>query len=247
MLAEISYYEWFQETWPKFSDRLENYLPYAWPLLDEFIKGCQETLYMLGITIVFAGFFGIVLGVLMVLVKSKGILACPSIYRILEVIVNLFRSIPFIILLALLVPITRMIVKTSIGPTAATVPIIVGTIPFFARQVEIALLEVKPGVIEAALAMGASPWDIVYRVYLREGLVALLRVSASTVINVLGLTVMAGAVGAGGLGTIAISRGYQRSRMDVILVATFLILVIVFISQLIFNVLIKIFDHSKSE
>ena len=138
---------------------------------------------------------------------------------------------------------TRLIVGKSIGPTAASVPIIIGTIPFFARQVEIALLEVNPGVIEAAEAMGSSPMGIIFRVYLREGLPALLRVSASTIINVIGLTAMAGVVGGGGLGTVAIARGYQRSRMDVILVATVLILLIVFISQLIFNQLIRMSEH----
>ena len=110
-------------------------------------------------------------------------------------------------------------------------------------RVEIALLEVNPGVIEAAEAMGSSPMGIIFRVYLREGLPALLRVSASTIINVIGLTAMAGAVGGGGLGTVAIARGYQRSRMDVILVATVLILLIVFISQLVFNQLIRMSEH----
>ena len=105
------------------------------------------------------------------------------------------------------------------------------------------MLEVSPGVVEAAEAMGSSPFDIIVRVYLREGLTALLRVSASTVINVIGLTAMAGTVGGGGLGTMAIARGYQRSRMDVILVSTVLILIIVFISQLFFNWLIKKTEH----
>ena len=136
-------------------------------------------------------------------------------------------------------------VEIIIGTDAAvaSVPIIISTIPFFARQVEIALLEVNPGVVEAAEAMGSSSFDIITRVYLREGLTALLRVSASTVINVIGLTAMAGTVGGGGLGTMAIARGYQRSRMDVILVATVLILIIVFITQLIFNWLIRKTEH----
>ena len=108
---------------------------------------------------------------------------------------------------------------------------------------EIALLEVDPGVVEAAQAMGSSPLGIIFRVYLREGLPALLRVSASTVINIISLTAMAGAVGAGGLGTMAIARGYQRSRMDVVLVSTILILIIVFISQRFFNWLIKRTQH----
>lgn len=198
---------------------------------------------MLGLTIVAGGTLGLILGVIITVTGPNGILPNQSVFKILDALINVFRSIPFIILLALLVNVTRLIVGTTIGATAATVPIVIGTIPFFARQVEIALLEVDPGVVEAAQAMGSSPFDIIYRVYLREGLPALLRVSASTVINVIGLTAMAGAVGGGDLGTMAIARGYQRSRMDVILVSTVLILIIVFVSQLIFNWLIRKVEH----
>lgn len=222
---------------------IETYLPNAWDIRDEIVEATWETLYMLGLTILFAGLFGIIIGVLMTVTRPGGILACQPIFKVLDVLINIFRSIPFIILLALLINVTRFIVGTTIGATAASVPIIIATIPFFARQVEIALLEVDPGVIEAAQSMGSSPWEIITRVYLREGLASLLRVSASTVINVIGLTAMAGVVGGGGLGTVAIARGYNRSRMDVILVATCFILVIVFISQLIFNLLIKEVEH----
>ncbi|OFL65612.1 methionine ABC transporter permease [Facklamia sp. HMSC062C11] len=239
----IELFDSIQEQFPNFSNWMAEHLPYAWPLLDEFVKGFIETVYMLGLTIIFAGLLGLIIGVIITVTGPKGILPNRTIYKILDSFINIFRSIPFIILLALLVGVTRWIVGTSIGPSAAAVPIIAGTIPFFARQVEIALLEVDPGVIEAALAMGSTPWDIITRVYLREGLPSLLRVSASTIISVIGLTAMAGAVGGGGLGTVAIARGYQRSRMDVILVATVLILVIVFISQVIFNGLIRLCDH----
>lgn len=218
-----------------FNSFMEEWLPHAWPLRDGFIEATWETLYMLGLTIVAGGTLGLILGVIITVTGPNGILPNQAVFKILDALINVFRSIPFIILLALLVNVTRLIVGTTIGATAATVPIVIGTIPFFARQVEIALLEVDPGVVEAAQAMGSSPFDIIYRVYLREGLPALLRVSASTVINVIGLTAMAGAVGGGGLGTMAIARGYQRSRMDVILVSTVLILIIVFVSQLIFN------------
>lgn len=226
-----------------FNSFMEEWLPHAWPLRDGFIEETWETLYMLGLTIVAGGTLGLILGVIITVTGPNGILPNQAIFKILDALINVFRSIPFIILLALLVNVTRLIVGTTIGATAATVPIVIGTIPFFARQVEIALLEVDPGVVEAAQAMGSSPFDIIYRVYLREGLPALLRVSASTVINVIGLTAMAGAVGGGGLGTMAIARGYQGSRMDVILVSTVLILIIVFVSQLIFNWLIRKVEH----
>lgn len=226
-----------------FNSFMEEWLPHAWPLRDGFIEATWETLYMLGLTIVAGGTLGLILGVIITVTGPNGILPNQAVFKILDALINVFRSIPFIILLALLVNVTRLIVGTTIRATAATVPIVIGTIPFFARQVEIALLEVDPGVVEAAQAMGSSPFDIIYRVYLREGLPALLRVSASTVINVIGLTAMAGAVGGGGLGTMAIARGYQRSRMDVILVSTVLILIIVFVSQLIFNWLIRKVEH----
>lgn len=226
-----------------FNSFMEEWLPHAWPLRDGFIEATWETLYMLGLTIIVAGVLGLILGVVITVTGPNGILPNQVVFKVLDALINVFRSIPFIILLALLVNVTRLIVGTTIGATAATVPIVIGTIPFFARQVEIALLEVDPGVVEAAQAMGSSPFDIIYRVYLREGLPALLRVSASTVINVIGLTAMAGAVGGGGLGTMAIARGYQRSRMDVILVSTVLILIIVFVSQLIFNWLIRKVEH----
>ncbi|MBS4461719.1 MULTISPECIES: methionine ABC transporter permease [unclassified Facklamia] len=220
-----------------------NHFPNAFDLNDEIIAATWETIYMLGLTIVFAGVLGLLFGVIITVTHEGGILENKVVYKALDTLINIFRSIPFIILLALLINVTRFIVGRTIGSTAASVPIIIATIPFFARQVEIALLEVDAGVVEAAQAMGSSPLDIIFRVYLREGLPALLRVSASTVINVIGLTAMAGVVGGGGLGTIAIARGYNRSRMDVILVATFLILVIVFISQVIFNWIIKKIEH----
>lgn len=222
---------------------IERTMPDVYKLLDQIVQASWETLYMLGITIIFAGFIGLLIGILVTVTRPGGILENKIIYKVFDTFINIFRSIPFIILLALLINVTRFLVGTTIGSTAASVPIIFASIPFFARQVEIALLEVDEGVIEAAQAMGSSPIDIIYRVYLREGLPALLRVSASTVINVIGLTAMAGAVGGGGLGTIAIARGYNRSKMDVILVATFLILVIVFISQVIFNWIIKKIEH----
>ncbi len=226
-----------------FQQWMSEVMPYTWKMRDDFIEASWETIYMLGLSILIGGLLGLILGIIMTITRPQGILENRWVYNILDGLVNIFRSIPFIILLALLINVTRGIVGTTIGATAASVPIIASTIPFFARQVEIALLEVDPGVVEAAQAMGSSPWDIISRVYLREGLPALLRVSASTVINVIGLTAMAGSVGGGGLGTMAIAKGYQRSRFDVIIVATVLILLIVFISQLIFNHLIKKVEH----
>ena len=218
-----------------FNSFMEEWLPHAWPLRDGFIEATWETLYMLGLTIVAGGTLGLILGVIITVTGPNGILPNQAVFKILDALINVFRSIPFIILLALLVNVTRLIVGTTIGATAATVPIVIGTIPFFARQVEIALLEVDPGVVEAAQAKGSSPFDIIYRVYLREGLPALLRVSASTVINVIGLTAMAGAIGAGGVGDLALTYGYERLNFPLMLFTVVILIIFVQIIQTIGN------------
>lgn len=221
----------------------QNYFPNASAIPDEFVQATIETIYMTFWTSLIAGILGVFFGVLLVVTRSGGILEQKTIFTVLDQIVNIVRSIPFIILLSLLVGFTRLIVGTSIGATAALVPLIAGVIPFFARQIEIALLEVDPGVIEAAEAMGTSPFGIIFRVYLKEGLAGIVRVSALTIINIIGLTAMAGAVGAGGLGSLAVTRGYNRFQTDVTIAAMLIILVLVFISQAISNLIIKKITH----
>ena len=198
---------------------------------------------MTGWTALFAGIFGILLGVILVVTDRKGILANPRLYDSFDRAINTFRSVPFIIMLALIGPITRLVVGTTIGPTAAIVPLVVGTVPFYSRQVQNALLEVDQGIIEAAEAMGSTPWEIIFRVYLKEGLPSIIRASSVTIINLIGLTAMAGAIGGGGLGNLAIARGYNRFQDDVTLVATLAILIIVFISQFIGNYFVKKTSH----
>lgn len=222
---------------------LEKYLPNVIEIPGEFVQATIDTLYMSFFTSIVSGIFGIFFGVILVVTRPRGILENQVVFNILDKIVNIVRSIPFIILLSLLVGITRAIVGTSIGATAALVPLIVGVVPFFARQVEIALLEVDPGVIEAAEAMGTSPLGIIFRVYLLEGLPGIVRVSALTIINVIGLTAMAGAVGAGGLGSLAVTRSYNRFQTDVTWVAMIIILILVFISQAVSNWIIKKISH----
>ncbi|MGX7196828.1 methionine ABC transporter permease [Enterococcus olivae] len=224
-------------------DLIEQYLPNVVGIPHEFVQATIETLYMSFWTSIVAGVLGIFFGVILVVTREGGILQNRIIFNILDKIVNIFRSIPFIILIAILVTFTRFIVGTSIGATAALVPLIVGVVPFFARQIEIALLEVDPGVIEAAEAMGTSPLGIIFRVYLLEGLPGIVRVSALTIINVIGLTAMAGAVGAGGLGSLAVTRGYNRFQTDVTWVAMIIILILVFISQAVSNWIVKKISH----
>ena len=222
---------------------LTTYFENVIPLKDEIIESTLQTLYMVTATALIAGVLGLILGVILVVTDRGGILESPRLYNVLDQIVNLFRSLPFIIMMALVVPLTRLIAHTSIGTTAAIVPLVIGTVPFFARQIQNALLEVDPGVIEAAQSMGSSPLEIIFRVYLKEGLTAIIRVSSVTIINLIGLTAMAGAIGGGGLGNLAIARGYNRFQNDVTFVATVIILIIVFISQLIGNTLVKKTSH----
>ncbi|ALS37396.1 methionine ABC transporter permease [Enterococcus rotai] len=222
---------------------LQQYFPNVLLLKQEFIDSTIETLYMVFWTAIIAGILGTLLGVVLVATGPEGILKNSVLYNILEKIINVCRSIPFIIMLALIQPITRFLTGTTIGTTAALVPLVIGVIPFFARQIENALLEVDPGVVEAAESMGTSPLGIIFRVYLIEGLPSIIRVSSVTIINLIGLTAMAGAIGAGGLGNLAITRGYNRFQTDVTVVATLIILVLVFASQFISNTLIKKTSH----
>ena len=220
-----------------------TFLPNVSEIWDEVLQSTWETLYMTLVAGLIAGILGVILGVILVVTEDGGILESRHLYNVLDKLVNIFRSLPFIILMALIVPFTRFVVGTSIGTTASIVPLVVATVPFYARQIQNALVEVDAGVIEAAQSMGASPWEIIFRVYLKEGLPGIIRVSSVTIINLIGLTAMAGAIGGGGLGNLAITRGYNRFQNDVTLVATIIILIIVFISQAIGNALVKKVSH----
>ena len=222
---------------------ITTFLPNDSEIWDEVLQSTWETLYMTLVAGLIAGILGVILGVILVVTEDGGILESRHLYNVLDKLVNIFRSLPFIILMALIVPFTRLVVGTSIGTTASIVPLVVATVPFYARQIQNALVEVDAGVIEAAQSMGASPGEIIFRVYLKEGLPGIIRVSSVTIINLIGLTAMAGAIGGGGLGNLAITRGYNRFQNDVTLVATIIILIIVFISQAIGNALVKKVSH----
>src|SRR5699024_3366475 len=222
---------------------IESILPNAASIPDEFLEATIETLYMTLWTAGLGFVLGLGLGVWLVLTQPKGLKANAAVYGVLDKFVNILRSIPFVIMIALLVNITRLIAGTSIGTTAAIVPLVVATVPFYARQIQNALVEVNPGVIEAAQAMGLSTGDIVFRVYLKEALPGIIRVSALSIINVIGLTAMAGTIGGGGLGNLAITRGYNRFQTDVTIISTIIILIIVYISQAIADRLVKKVEH----
>jgi D-methionine transport system permease protein len=191
-----------------------------------------ESLYMVAISTVLTALLGLVVGVLLVLTDRGGLLAAPGLNAVLGVVVNVGRSLPFIILLVAIIPFTRFVVGTSIGTTAAIVPLTVAAIPFFARIVEAAIREVDPGVVDAALAMGATRWKIVVKVLLREARPGLVAGLTITVIALIGYSAMAGFVGGGGLGDLAIRFGYQRFETEVMIATVVLLIVLVQLVQM---------------
>jgi len=218
-------------------------LPNVLQMKSEFIQATLATLYMTAVSAIIAGMLGLGLGVLLVVTQPGGLLADQPSYQLLDKATNLLRSVPFIILLAVISPLTNYLIGTTVGTTASLVPLVLGIFPFYARQVQNALLDVDQGIVEAAQSMGSSPLAIIFRVYLKEGLPDLIRVSIVTVISLIGLTTMAGAIGAGGLGDIAISIGYARFENDVTLVAMLIILVLVFAVQLAGDWFVKHVTH----
>lgn len=190
-----------------------------------------ETLYMTAMSTIFTFAIGLVLGVVLFLTAPKQLWANSIVNWLTGAFVNIFRSIPFIILIILLIPFTSFIIGTIRGPNAALPALIIGAAPFYARMVLIALKEIDKGVIEAARSMGASTWTIIRKVLMPESKPALISGITVTAIALVGYTAMAGIIGAGGLGTLAFLDGFQRSRQDVVLVSTILILIIVFAIQ----------------
>lgn len=202
-----------------------------------------QTIYMTFWPAIFGGILGLIFGVALVVTEPGGILENRIVFSIVDKVVSVFRAIPFIILLAFIAPLTQLIVGTQIGTTAALVPLSLGVFAFYARQVQVALESVDHGKIEAAQAIGATNWDIIIDVYLREARSELVRVSTVTLISLVSLTAMAGAIGAGGLGNTAISYGYDRFNNDVTLVATILVLLFVLIIQVVGDILAKKLNH----
>src|SRR3954465_14020418 len=193
----------------------------------------RETLYMTGISTFATLILGIILGLLLFLTAKGNMWQNYPVNKGISAIVNIFRSIPFIILIVLLIPFTMLIFRTMIGENAALPALIIGAAPFYARMVEIGLREIDKGVIEAAKSMGATTGTIIWKVLLPESMPALVSGITVTAIALVGYTAMAGAIGAGGLGNLAYLEGFQRNQSDVTLIATIIILVIVFVIQFI--------------
>ncbi|MFD2940721.1 methionine ABC transporter permease MetI [Flavobacterium notoginsengisoli] len=212
-------------------------------LIDLLLKGTWETIVMTFVSGFFGFLIGLPTGILLFLTRKNQILEQPVLNRIVSILVNVFRSIPFIILIVWMIPFTRAIVGTSIGVSAALVPLSIGAAPFIARLVENSLLSLPSGLIEAARALGATPFQIVYKVLLPEALPSLINAASITLITLVGYSAMGGAVGAGGLGQVGYQYGYigyDAVTMNSVLA---LLVILVFLIQFVGDRLSKRFDH----
>ena len=232
------------------ADFLNAIIPNVMSKPDELLESFGQTIYMVIVSGAISMVFGLFFGIILTATSPKGVLKNKVIFNILDKLVNIFRSIPFVILLTALIPLTRMVVGTAIGTKGAILPLIFGTVPFFTRQIESALAEVDYGLIEAAESMGDSPWQIIFRVYLKEALPAILSGITLTMISLIGYSAMggaigamAGAVGGGGLGDFAIRYGHSRGQTDVTYATVIIILIMVSLIQSTGSYVIKKTTH----
>lgn len=209
------------------------------PLLS---KALGETVYMVVVSMIVATVIGVPLGVLLHTTSKGQILESLVLNRTVGAVVNAVRSIPFIILLVAIIPFTRLLVGTAIGTTAAMVPLVIAAIPFIGRQVETSLKEVPFGLIEAAQSMGATPAQIIWKVLLPESMSSIVAQLTTVIISLVGESAMAGAVGGGGLGDLAIRYGYQRFRPEIMLATVIILIVLVQLVQFVGNTLAKRLD-----
>ncbi|MCY8022515.1 methionine ABC transporter permease [Bacillus licheniformis] len=194
---------------------------------DQIIDALVQTIQMTVFSLLFSSVIGIPLGILLVVTRKGHLLENPAVFTVVNMIINIFRSVPFIILMVALIPVTRLIVGTSIGTSAAIVPLTFYAGPYIARLVENSLLEVDPGVIEAAEAMGATPRQIIFRFLIPEALGSLVLSFTVATVGLVGASAMAGAIGAGGLGDLAITYGYQRfDTLTMIITVAILVIVV---------------------
>ena len=201
--------------------------------IDQFVTALQETFHMVFFAMIFGTIWGFIQGITLVVTRNGGILPNRAIYHGLNPIVNALRSLPFIILLIAVLPLTKLLVGTSIGTWAAIVPLTIYVGPYIGRLVETSLLEVNEGIVESAKAMGASPLQIVFKFILPEARSSLILNLTTATISLIGATAMAGAVGAGGIGDLAISYGYQRFDTSVVLLTVVVLLILVQLVQMI--------------
>lgn len=196
-------------------------------IIDIMIQAVGQTVYMVFFSTLFASILGFILGIVVTVTSPKGLKPNKIIYNVLDLIINVLRSFPFIILIVFIIPLTRAIVGTPIGEAAAIVPLTIAVAPFVARIIESSLKEVDSGVIEAAKSFGASNTQIIFKVMLKEAVPSIISGLTLTIINIIGYSAMAGSVGAGGLGKVAISYGYQRYQTDVMIVTVIILIIMV--------------------
>lgn len=224
-------------------DFLNQFIPNIMNKLPEFGQSIVDFVIMLVVAGFISMIFGTILGVILTVTREGDILENKVVNFILGKIIDLFRAIPFIILIGFIVNVTRFIAGTSIGVRGAIFPLIVGTIPFFARQVESALSEIDRGLIEASQSMGCSPWEIITRVYLKESIPSLIRATTITFISLIGLITMVGAIGGGGIGDFAIRYGYNNQQTDVTNVCVIVLLLFTSTIQGIGNFFVRKTTH----
>lgn len=196
-------------------------------IIDVMIQAVGQTVYMVFFSTLFASILGFILGIVVTVTSPKGLKPNKIIYNVLDLTINVLRSFPFIILIVFIIPLTRAIVGTPIGEAAAIVPLTIAAAPFVARIIESSLKEVDSGVIEAAKSFGASNTQIIFKVMLKEAVPSIISGLTLTIINIIGYSAMAGSVGAGGLGKVAISYGYQRYQTDVMIVTVIILIIMV--------------------
>ena len=222
---------------------LTKLIPNVMDRLPTFFEAIGDTLLMVVWSGAISFVLGLALGVLLTVTKPGGILENKVVYQIVDKLVSLFRSIPFIILLTWVMPITRALVGTVLYVRGAIVPLVFGSVPFFTRQVESALAELDGGLIEAALSMGSSPLEIIFRVYLKESIAAIARGTTITIVSLLNLTAMAGVAGAGGLGDFAIRYGHDRNMADITNVTVLVLVLIVCVIEFVGGRIVKKNTH----
>jgi D-methionine transport system permease protein len=215
-------------------------MPFDWSWFwPQFLSSIDQTLYMVIVALIISVIIGIPIGVVLVITRENGILQNNIIFNILNVIINIFRSVPFIILLVAIIPFTRLIVGTAIGTTAAIVPLVLYTAFYIGRLVENSLLEVDKGTIELAQAMGATPWQIIWRFLLPEALGSIILALTIATIGLIGASAMAGAVGGGGIGDLAITYGYNQFKTEVMVITVVTLIIMVQLVQSLGNLLSK--------
>ncbi|WEV73429.1 ABC transporter permease [Bifidobacterium sp. ESL0798] len=222
---------------------LDQWFPNVMSRLPEFFDSFVQTIIMVAVAGLISFVLAVILGVTVTVTKPGGLHPNRGVFNVIDKLINLFRSIPFIILAASLVPVTRFVMGTAIGTKGALFPLVVGITPFFARQIQSALAGIDSGLIEAAQAMGMGLPEIIWRVYLREAIPSIIRVSVITLVSLIDMTAVVGVVGGGGLGDFAIRYGYQRYMMDVTIATIIVLVLLVGLVELIGRLLVEITEH----